>query len=239
MCGRFAAVAPSGELLERFSATPVGEVDDHVPSWNVAPSLPVRTVIQHRSQGRLLAYLRWGLIPHWAEDPSIGNRLTVARAESAAAKPAFRRALARRRAIVPADGFYEWKVVPDGTKRGGRAPFWFTRRDGDVVAMGALWETWRRPGSEDELIRTLCLITTAANADLEGVHDRMPMILEPGEWDDWLDPDIQDDEVTGRFLQPRDHRRLNRHAVDRAVNKTDVDGPELIRPIPDERLSVV
>jgi putative SOS response-associated peptidase YedK len=237
MCGRFAAVAPTGELLERFHAAPAGEVEDHVPSWNVAPSLPVRTVIHHRRQGRVLAYLKWGLVPHWAEDPAIGNRLTVARAETAATKPAFRQALARRRAIVPADGFYEWKVVPDGTKRGGRAPFWFTRRDSDVVAMGALWETWRRPDSDEELLRTLCLITTAGNEDLDGVHDRMPVILEPDEWDDWLDPEVQESEITERFLQPKAYARLNRHPVDRAVNKTDVDGPELIAPA--ERLELV
>ena len=103
MCGRFAAVAPTGELLERFKAESVGEVEDHQPSWNVAPSLPVRTVIHHRRQGRVLAYLKWGLVPHWAEDPSIGNRLTVARAEKAATTPAFHPAPSRGRDTAPAE----------------------------------------------------------------------------------------------------------------------------------------
>jgi len=229
MCGRFAAFSPTGELLERFGAAPVEGVADHVPSWNVAPSLEVRTVVERASQGRLLAGIRWGLLPHWAEDPALGNRLTAARAEMAAARPAFRRALSRRRAIVPADGFYEWKRVDNGTRRGGRQPFWFTRRDGDQVALGALWETWRDP--EGELLRTVCLITTAANTDLDGVHDRMPLILEPGEWDQWLDPGQRDTARLKSLLAPRDEPRLRRHPVDLRVNKTDADGPGLIEPL--------
>ncbi|MHB1924003.1 MAG: SOS response-associated peptidase [Acidimicrobiales bacterium] len=229
MCGRFAAFSPTGDLLERFGATAVDGVTDHVPSWNVAPSLEVRAVVERSSQGRLLAGLRWGLLPHWAEDRSVANRLTAARAETAAARPAFRQALSRRRAIVPADGFYEWKRVADGTRRGGRQPFWFTRRDGDVVALGALWETWRHP--DGGLVRTVCLLTTAANSDLEGVHDRMPLILEPDEWDQWLDPGQRDTAALAPLMIPRDQPRLQRHPVNARVNKAESDGPELIEPL--------
>ncbi|MHB1912628.1 MAG: SOS response-associated peptidase, partial [Acidimicrobiales bacterium] len=141
----------------------------------------------------------------------------------------FRQALSRRRAIVPADGFYEWKRVDNGTKRGARQPFWFTRRDGDLVALGALWETWRSP--QGKLVRTVCLITTAANADLEGIHDRMPLILEPDAWDQWLDPGLRDVARLERLLVPREEPRLRRHPVDTRVNKTDADGPGLIEPM--------
>jgi len=229
MCGRFAAFSPTGDLLERFGAAPVNGLADHEPSWNVAPSLEVRTVVERPQQGRLLAGIRWGLLPHWAEDPKVGNRLTAARAETAAVRPAFRQALSRRRAIVPADGFYEWKRTDNGTKRGGRQPFWFTRLDGDVVALGALWETWRE--SEGELVRTVCLITTAANADMDGVHDRMPLILEPRDWDQWLDPELRDTAGLESLLAPSDEPRLRRHPVDPRVNKTDADDPGLVEPM--------
>lgn len=229
MCGRFAAVAPTRYLAERFSAVATPTVGDHQPSWNVAPSLDLRAVVERQNQGRLVVPLRWGLVPHWASDPSIGNRLTNARAETVATKPAFAAALSRRRCLVPADGFYEWARVENGTKRGGRQPYWFTRRDHDLIALGGLWETWRDPSGE--LVRTVCLITTEGNADLEGVHDRMPVIIEPADWDRWLNPEVSDPNGVADLLRPSPQRRLERHPVSAAVNKTDVDGPSLVDPI--------
>lgn len=229
MCGRFVSAATTAALAERFEVAEVLAAADHPPSWNVAPSAEPRVVLDRPGDPRRLVTLRWGLVPRWAPDPSVGNRLTNARAEGAGRRRAFAPALSQRRCLVPADGFYEWSRVEDGTRRGGRQPWWFRRRDGDVMALGGLWETWRGP--DGVLLRTFCLITTAANVDLEGIHDRMPVMVEPEDWDRWLDPRMTEPEQLADLLSPAPYPRLDRHPVSSRVNRADVDGPELIHPV--------
>jgi putative SOS response-associated peptidase YedK len=128
--------------------------------------------------------LRWGLVPHWAKDPTIGNRLANARGESVAEKPAFREAFRKRRCLVPADGFYEWK-----TEGRTKQPYYFSRVSGEPLALAGLWESWRAP--DGSILRTVGLITTAANALMEPIHERMPVILEPEDWAGWLEGPVE------------------------------------------------
>ena len=229
MCGRYGSIKSTAVLAERFVAVPNEDAEERPPSWNVAPTQPVRAVLERPDQGRLLVVLRWGLVPYWAKDPSIGSRQINARAETLARKPAYRTALTRRRVIIPADGFYEWRRVDNGTKRGARQPFWFTRADGDILALAGLRENWR--DAEGNLTRTCTIVTAAANPDVADIHDRMPVVLEPGVWEQWLDPAEKDPaEVTG-LLVPPPAGTLVRHAVSDLVNRPEVDGPELVAPV--------
>lgn len=229
MCGRYGSVKSTAVLAERFEAQPTEDALERPPSWNVAPTQPVRAVVERPDQGRLLVALRWGLVPHWAKDPSIGSRQINARAETAARRPAYRRALERRRILIPADGFYEWLRIDDGTRRGARQPYWFTRADGDVIALAGLRENWR--DAEGNLLRTCTILTTEANADVADIHDRMPVVLESDAWERWLDPAEQDPAEVTHLLVPSPAGTLVRHAVSDLVNRPTADGPELIAPI--------
>ena len=180
MCGRFLLHAPV-EVLQR--AFGFAERPNLQPRYNIAPTQTV-AIVRRKDDGggRELALVRWGLIPSWAKDASIGGRLINARAETVAEKPAFRGAFRRRRALVPADGFYEWR------KREGdrpKQPLLIRRRDGQPFALAGLWEHWRGPEGE---VQTCTIVTTAANVVLAPIHDRMPVILDPASYDRWLDP---------------------------------------------------
>jgi putative SOS response-associated peptidase YedK len=164
--------------------------DDFPPRYNVAPTEDV-PVVRAAPTGRRLDLLHWGLVPRWAQDPSIGNRMINARAETAAEKPAFRDALRRRRCLIPADGFYEWKKV-EGAKR--KQPYLFRMKGDRPFAFAGVWESWRREG---EALESFTILTTGPNELLAGVHDRMPVIVAPADYDRWLDParnatDVQD-----------------------------------------------
>lgn len=232
MCGRYGSIQTTAVLAERFAARPTEEAEERPPSWNVAPTQPVRAVLERPDQGRLVVALRWGLVPYWAKDPSIGTRQINARSETAAKKPAYRTAMARKRILIPADGFYEWRRVDNGTKRGGRQPFWFTRTDGDVMALAGLRDGWR--DAEGHLLRTCSILTTRSNADVADVHDRMPVVLEPDTWDEWLDPAERDPDEMSALLVASPGGTLLRHRVPDLVNRPAEDGPELIAEIEDD-----
>lgn len=229
VCGRYGSIKSTAALAERFVAAPVSDAEDWPPSWNVAPTQDVRAVIERPDQGRLLVPLRWGLVPYWAKDPSIGSRQINARAETVAKAPAFRNALVRHRCLIPADGFYEWRRIDDGTKRGKRQPFWFTRADGDVMALAGLRETWKN--AEGRLLRTCTIVTTASNHDVRDVHDRMPVILEPADWDGWLDPEQRDADAVRSLLVTSPDGTLVRHAVSDRVNRPEQDDAGLVEPV--------
>jgi len=229
MCGRYGSIQTTAVLAERFAARATEEAEERPPSWNVAPTQPVRAVLERPDQGRLVVALRWGLVPYWAKDPSIGSRQINARSETAARKPAYRTAMARKRILIPADGFYEWRRVDNGTRKGLRQPFWFTRADGDVMALAGLRDGWR--DAEGHLLRTCTILTTRSNADVADIHDRMPVVLPPEVWEQWLDPEENEpDEVTG-LLVPPPAGTLVRQAVSGQVNRPEVDGPELVAPV--------
>ncbi len=196
--------------------------------FNVAPrrSLPV---VLERDGERLLERLRWGLIPAWAKDSKIGDRLINARAETVASKPSFRSAFARRRCIVPADGFYEWQVVPG---RRQKQPYYISARDLLPLAFAGLWESWRDPSdAEAPWISSFVIVTTTANALVAPVHDRMPVVLPDAVWDAWLDADNHDVDSLAQMLVPAGEEVLQLHAVSTSVNRPQNRGPDLIEPL--------
>lgn len=213
MCGRFSASYPPDLMAETYVAAVVDEPPP--PKWNVAPTDPVSIVVQREQ--REVRTVRWGLIPSWAKDRKIASRLINARAETIAEKPAFRAALARRRCLVPADGWYEWRQ---------KQPFYITRRGGSPVAFAGLYEVWRDPDTE-ELVRTCTIVTTSACNDLKELHTRMPVVLGADAWDEWLDPAHED--VQG-LLVPCDG--FDAYPVSPAVNNVRNDGPSLVEPLP-------
>lgn len=191
------------------------------PSWNVAPTDPAYVVME-RDGRRLLKPVRWGLVPSWAKDAKIAARLVNARRETLADKPAFRSAYQRRRCLVPADGYYEWQQV------GGRKQPWFlSARDGGALAMAGLYELWRAP--DDALLWTCTVITTEAADDHGGIHDRTPLLVEPGDWARWLDPAIGD--PGDDLLVPGTAGVLDAWPVGAAVGNVRNDGPELAAPV--------
>lgn len=216
MCGRYALYGPSSRLKEHFGT-------DDWPDWadryNMAPSLDVPVVRRAPDRQRVAHLLRWGLVPHWAKDTSIGARLNNARAETVAGKPSFRNAFARRRCLIPACGYYEWQAVP-----GERKQPWYITLQGDApMAMGGLWESWMAP--DGSVLRTCCVITTGPNEIMAPIHDRMPVIVEPAHWARWLAPDSVD---VGDLLAPLDAGRMQARRVSRAVSNARNEGPELI-----------
>ena len=247
MCGRYAAAKDPAALVEEFEVVaPPEELLE--PDYNVAPTKRVYIVLdrereEHRE--RTLVVARWGLIPSWAKDPSIGSRMINARAETVAEKPAFRRAFAKRRCLVPADGYYEWVAptspdAPDSpeSKKGKagkplKQPFFIHPSDGSSLAMAGLYEWWRDPSrSEDDPLawRLTCTILTTDAADEVGqIHDRMPMTIARGDWAAWLDPGTG--AGASELLRPALGPTLEAYPVSVAVSSVRNNSPELIIPI--------
>lgn len=229
MCGRFALYQPVADLVERFGVDEVvGE--DPPPRWNVAPTQPVLAVASSRDgRTRRLGSFRWGLVPWWARDPSIGNRFINARSESLAGSRAFGRAFERRRCLIPASGFYEWRAADPSTKGPGR-PFFIEAADGRPLALAGLWEVWY--DAENRPLRTCTIVTTRPNAALAELHDRMPVIVPDAHWDGWLAPQPIEEEEWRTIVQPPPDAALDLFEVDRQVNDPRHEGPELLRPPP-------
>jgi putative SOS response-associated peptidase YedK len=188
---------------------------------------------------RELRVVRWGLVPFWAKDVSIGSRLINARAETVSTKPAFRRAFARRRCLLPADGFYEWQAPGDGpagdAPRARKQPYFIHRADGGVLAFAGLYELWRDKDAADDdpdaWLWTAAIITTQAPDDLGRIHDRTPMVIEPARWADWLDPQQADEEALRALLAPAVAGALSSYPVSTEVNSVKHTGPGLIEPV--------
>jgi putative SOS response-associated peptidase YedK len=187
-------------------------------------------VVERPRRGRLLEVARWGLVPSWAGDPSKGSRLINARAEGAERGPAFRKALAQRRCILPADSFYEWRRRHDASGRLQRQPFRFLRADGDLLALAGLWEAWR--DAEGRWLVTCTVLTTDASADMLPVHSRMPLPLEQSDWGRWLDPQSSVASVRDLLVPPAPGLLVH-HAVSSEVNKAANDHPGLLEAVPE------
>jgi putative SOS response-associated peptidase YedK len=226
MCGRFSSTSQLQFLLEQFRAEPLG-VEGHQPSWNVAPATDILVVTASPDGARQLRELKWGLVPRWAKDPSGANRMINLRAETVREKKGWKSTLARRRCIIPIDGFYEWQDQGKGQRK---QPFYITSRDFTPLALAGLWATWRDPDSGEELF-TCTILTTSANDLMEPVHHRMPVILAPEDWDAWLDPENTDTEELARLLVPAPEEMLTLWPVDPAVGNVRNNRPELQEPL--------
>ena len=220
MCGRFSLTANLTTVAQRFGVrTPTAESAAWSPRYNIAPT---KTVVVVGDDGaRYLTEMRWGLVPSWAKDPAIGNRMINARAETVATKPAFRVALRKRRCLVVADGFYEWEKR-DRTKQ----PFYIVLKSREPFGFAGLWETWTSPDGEE--IRTCTIITTEANELLKEIHDRMPVILVRETEVIWLDPTIQDPARLLPLLRPYPAEEMEAYPVSTRVNNPSHDSQECI-----------
>jgi len=228
VCGRFSLYEPSERLVTRFG---VDEVAPGEPEarYNVAPSQQIFSVVCSRDgTTRRLGTLKWGLVPSWAKEPSVGYRMINARAETVASAPSFRRAFERRRCLVPANGFYEWYHDPDQKRRRGR-PYFARGADGDLLALGGVWEVWHGP--DEQVLRTVAIVTTIAGPDLSLVHDRCPVIVEPVDWGLWLAPEALEPAEAGRLLRPAGEGRLALVEVADLVNDPKRDEPGLLDPV--------
>ena len=218
MCGRFTLSQQAPAIASVFQLNQVPPIE---PRYNIAPTQPVATVLQTSARERQFQLLRWGLIPAWAKDATMGSRLINARAETVAEKPSFRSAFRHRRCLVIADGFYEWRRQ-DGKKQ----PFYFRLQDGQPFAFAGLWETWQTP--DGKKIDSCTLLTTTANSLLRSIHDRMPVILKPEDYNQWLDPQIQEPEQLQPLLQPYSSEAMVSYPVSTKVNKPTNDSLECI-----------
>ncbi len=251
MCGRYASSRRPEDLVEEFDIVETRIPGRLAPDYNVAPTKEVYAVVERPPRAteeaadqeppqRQLRVLTWGLVPSWAKDPSIGSRMINARMETVAEKPAYKRAFAKRRCLLPADGYYEWYPTEELTatgqgtsKRARKQPFFIRPQDHGVLAMAGLYEIWRDPTkAEDDPDRfrwTCTVITTDAEDAVGHIHDRMPLMVERDRWSDWLDPRVGGD--VG-LLVPAAPGALEAYPVSPLVSNVRNNGPELVEPLP-------
>lgn len=230
MCGRYVSAAPVEDLAKYFSAT----MPEHTleANFNVAPTTDVYAVRADQGE-RSLTAMRWGLVPFWAKDLKIGSRMINARSESVADKPAFRRAFSKRRCLLPADGFYEWQKI-DGQK--AKQPWFIHRVDDEPLVFAGLYEFWHPKDSDGndiddaDLVVSCTILTTSANDTMAPIHDRMPVMLAPRVWDEWLDP-ASDLDTVSNLMVPAPESLLTMYPVSTAVNSVRNNGAELVEPV--------
>ena len=228
MCGRFACFIDIKTLIEAFGLDQLPDPQFDLPSrFNIAPSQEILAICQNGDGYRHPKAFRWGLIPHWAKEPSIGNRLINARSETIHQKPSFRSALRYRRCLIPANGFFEW-VREGKTKQ----PYFIHRKDDAPLAFAGLWESWKAP---QETIHSCTILTTKANALVAPIHDRMPVILSPAEYGVWLDREVDDPEKLTGFYRPFPADLLAVYPVSSAVNSPKTQGEECILALQSQR----
>jgi putative SOS response-associated peptidase YedK len=242
MCGRFTLTDPEQDLAIQFN---LPEIPDMQPRYNIAPTQPVAAVRMtpagtagegvpsgDAGSSRELVMLNWGLIPFWAKDPKIGARMINARSETAGEKPSFRAAFRKRRCLIPADGFYEWKKVEHG-----KQPFYIRMHGGRLFAFAGLWEYWKGPDDPEDPsgvqvgIQSCTILTTEPNDLLRPLHNRMPVILHPRDYDFWLDPGVQDTDGLQELLRAYPPEEMEAFPVSRFVNRPANDEPRCIVPL--------
>jgi putative SOS response-associated peptidase YedK len=221
MCGRYSLAATEEELLETFDVPIL--TFEHRPRYNIAPGQEAPVVAEDRA-GRRIGLLEWGFLPAWKDEPTGG--FVNARAESVASKASFREAFRRRRCLVPADGFYEWR-----SEGGRKVPYWIHPPDDGLLAFAGLWTSWRRPDAEAR--HTFAILTTDANREVSDIHDRMPVVVSPEDRDAWLDRDTPPERLDA-VLHPAPDGVLALRRVSTRVNRPDDDDPGLIEPVDEE-----
>ena len=220
MCGRYTLRTPVETLAEEFGISdPLPEIPTR---YNIAPTQEVAVVLEEDEE-RKLEMLRWGLIPSWADDPAVGNKMINARSETAAEKPSFRTAFRKRRCLILADGFYEWQKT-----NGGKQPYYIRMEDGSPFAFAGLWESWDKYGGE---IRSCTILTTDANEMVGEVHHRMPVILPPETYDLWLDPDMRETGLLLDLLRPYPDDGMEAYPVSRFVNSPSNDDERCVESV--------
>ncbi|WP_075618661.1 SOS response-associated peptidase [Paenisporosarcina indica] len=222
MCGRYSLFMNLNKLEERFGEATF-EAEDYEPSYNIAPSQYILTVINDGSKNRL-GYLKWGLVPPWAKDSKIGFKMINARSETVHEKPSFRESLKKKRCLVVADSFFEWKKTDRD-----KVPMLVKLKSEEPFAMAGLWETWK--SSTGEAIHTCTVLTTEPNELMASIHDRMPVILKPEDEHTWLDPSIQDIKVLQHLLRPFEDNRLEAYEVSSMVNSPKNNSPALVQRV--------
>lgn len=218
MCGRYSLTTPVEALRRLFQFE---QLPNLAPRYNIAPT-QMAPVVRSSGTGREIVSLRWGLVPAWAKEIA-GAPLINARGESVAVKPSFRAAFAKRRCLVPTDGFYEWQVLS-----GGKQPWRIGRRDGEAFALAGIWESWRAP--DGATVESYAIVTTTANEELSHLHDRMPVILAAGDHEQWLDAKAPRTGVSA-LIRPFPPTELSAHAVSTRVNKVANDDAACIAPV--------
>jgi putative SOS response-associated peptidase YedK len=228
MCGRFVSASNPEEIAAYFDAAP--PQTELTPSYNVAPTTDIYAVVEGADGSRRVEVFHWGLIPVWAKDVKIGQKMINARAETVATKGAYKADFKRHRCLIPMDGFYEWHAQPD---RKPKQPYFVHRVDGEPLAVAGLWSTWRdkAAGPDADWLHSCTIVTTTANATMATIHDRMPVILPASAWETWLDPDNQDLDSLGKLLVPAPDTLLTLHPISTDVNKVANDDAHLIDPI--------
>ena len=220
MCGRYNLITDAQAFVDFFALSNTLPMP---PRYNIAPSqnIPVVRLVENRREAGLL---HWGLIPHWAKDRKMAYRMINARAETVADKPAYRSAFQRRRCLIPATGFFEWRPIG-----GGKRPYNITLREGGLMAFDGLWESWA--GLAGERIESCTIIVTEANAAVRPIHDRMPVILAPALHETWLDPAVRDAETLQSLLRPYPAELIQAYPVSTSVGNPANDGPVCIEPL--------
>ena len=227
MCGRFTLKTDPKTLTETFSGFTMP--DELTPRYNIAPSQEV-AVLANNGENTVESF-RWGLIPSWAKDPKIGNRIINARAETLAERPSFRTPYRRRRCLVLADGFYEWYQEPESQSK---TPMYIRLKSNQPFAFAGLWDAWCSSDDEQPLL-SCTIITTTPNSMIEKIHRRMPVILAPEVYDLWLDPEEQPTDQLNEFLQPYPAEEMEAYPVSRFVNSPKNDSPDCILPASEDR----
>lgn len=222
MCGRYVIAYDPATLVTGFSLL---RAPPFPRRWNVTPQSPVPVVYETRAGERVAELMRWGLVPSWAREPAIGAKLGNARSEGVFDKPSFRQAIRRRRCLLPASGFYEWQAAP-----GGKQPWYFSAHDGSLLALAGLFEAWRA-APDTEWLLSCCILTTAANALMAPVHDRMPVLVPAAHWPRWLARDVQEPAAIAPLLAPPPPEALQAWPVARTVNRSSAEGEALVAPL--------
>jgi putative SOS response-associated peptidase YedK len=223
MCGRFTLTLDPSQLQDLFGLTGTPP-PEWAPRYNIAPTQPVAAIILNENSQRELTHFQWGLIPSWSKDPAMGSRMINARAETIREKPAFRAALKRRRFLIPANGLYEWQKTGKG-----KTPMYITLKDDSPFAIAGLWEQWRSP--QEDAIRSCTLITTMPNSFMEKIHDRMPAILNPKDYDRWLAPGELPEMDLHHLLSPYPASAMKAIEVSRKVNDPKFDSAECVEAV--------
>ncbi len=223
MCGRYSLTASPQEVAELFD---LDEIDPFPPRYNIAPTQPILMIGQGPAVRRQAILVRWGLVPSWVKDPQDFTLLLNARSETAAEKPSFRTAMRHRRMLVPASGFYEWHRPADRSLP--RQAYWIRPADGSLVCFGGLMETWSDANGSE--IDSGCILTTAANRQIGVIHNRMPVVIRPGDFDRWLDCRTQEPRDVGDLMQPVEDGFFEAIAISDKVNKVANAGPDIQEP---------